>query len=56
VPVVGDDRAAKASPPWWGTLWSSVERAGNPPKPKAKPTEPTPEPADTIGPGDDTDE
>lgn len=46
-------------PPWWDTLWASVDRAGNPPKLKPESSPKTPEPADTIAPegsdGSDTD-
>lgn len=40
----------RAEPPWWESLWASVDRAGNPPKPKPADEQQTPEPADTIAP------
>lgn len=44
-----DGSGGGSSDAWWETLWGSVEKAGNPPKPK--PTkEPRSEPADRIGP------
>lgn len=53
-PVGSAERdSERAQPPWWNTLWASVDRAGNPPEPKPEPASgpKTPEPADTIAPG-----
>lgn len=47
--VGGSAESRRPTPPWWRTLWGSVEAAGNPPKPKT-PKEKRPKPAETITP------